>query len=105
MTIGSPSKAGPFVALLLSGGGLALIVEAPAFSYALVDSFGAAKAVSVILLLVGLGLAAFGVAGSAAPARGHIAADAPLTASVLAMAVGLFALAHGGLRLLAAIGA
>ena len=105
VTMSSPSKAGPFVALLLSGAGLALIVEAPAFSYALVDSFGAAKAVSVLLLLVGLSLAGFGVASSAARARGHLTTDAPLTASGLAMAVGLFALAYGALRLLAAIGA
>lgn len=101
----NPATRSPFAALLLSGGGLALIVEAPTFSYALVDSFSGAKVMSIVLLLVGLGLAGFGVAGTAAPARGQFVTDAPLTASTLAMAVGLFALAFGGLRLLAAIGA
>lgn len=101
---GATTRSDPFVSLLLAGGGLALIVQGPDLAYAFVDDFSSAKAMVVLLLVIGLASAGVGAALSAPRARSQIASDAAVTASTVAFALGAFAVAYGVLRVLTAFG-
>lgn len=101
---GTSPGSDPFIALLLAGGGLALIVQGPALAYAFVDDYSSAKAMVVLLLVIGLASASVGGALSASRARPQISSDGALTASTVAFGLGAFAVAYGLVRLLTAFG-
>lgn len=92
------------VALVLAGSGLALTIEAQALTYAFVDDFSAAKPMLILLLLIGMAGSGTAVGLSAGRARPQFTADSPITGSMLALAVGVVAVAYGVLRLLTAFG-
>ena len=96
--------ANPLIALLLAIGGLTLIIEAQALTYAFVDDYSAAKPMLILLLIIGLTAAGIGTGLAAGRARPQFAGDGPVTASMLALAVGAVSVAYGVLRFLTALG-
>lgn len=93
------SGASPLTALLLAGGGLALVGGAENIAYAVSSS----QTTLILLLLLGLGGAGAAISITSTPARGQFDADATVNASMVGFALGLVTLAYGALQLLAVI--
>ena len=94
----------PLVLLALAVGGLALVTQASALTYAFVDDYSSAKPMLVLLLALGLASAGTALGLSKARAQSALRADGPITNTLVAFVLGMSAVAYGTLELLTALG-
>lgn len=94
----------PLVLLGLAVGGLALIIQASALTYAFVDDYSSAKPMLVLLLALGLASAGTALGLSKARAQSALRADGPITNVLVAFVLGMTAVAYGTLELLTVLG-